>query len=127
VVFPISPASRGLSESGGGPSAWPPFRPLPPAWCTRSATPLLSVKAFRQLLPSRFDDVEFRNNFNRLIGSKINRMDRLLDRFRMLSAASRQPMEAVNVMLPLDDTPSLLQPQLGGRDVALRQVTHGAL
>jgi hypothetical protein len=26
-------------------------------------------------------------------------MDDLLDRFRMLSAASRQPMEAVNVML----------------------------
>jgi len=88
--------------------------------------PLVAIKAFTQLLPSRFDDAEFRHNFTRVVGREINRMDDLLDRFRMLSAASRQPMEAVNVMLPLDDTLSLLQPQLEGRGVALRRVTHGA-
>jgi PAS domain S-box-containing protein len=88
--------------------------------------PLVSIKAFTQLLPSRFDDAEFRNNFTRVVGREINRMDDLLDRFRMLSAASRQPMEAVNVMLPLDDALSLIQPQLEGRGVALRRVTHGA-
>jgi PAS domain S-box-containing protein len=88
--------------------------------------PLVAIKAFTQLLPSRFDDAEFRHNFTRVVGREINRMDDLLDRFRMLSAASRQPMEAVNIMVPLNDTLSLLQPQLEGRRVALRRVTHGA-
>ena len=88
--------------------------------------PLVSIKAFTQLLPSRFDDAEFRHNFTRVVGREIDRMDDLLDRFRMLSVASRQPMEAVDVMTPLDDTLSLLQPQLEERGVALRRVAHGA-
>jgi signal transduction histidine kinase len=52
-------------------------------------------------------------------------MDDLLDRFRMLSTASRQPMEAVDILMPLDDTLSLIQPQLEGRGITLRRVTPG--
>jgi PAS domain S-box-containing protein len=87
--------------------------------------PLVSIKAFTQLLPSRFDDPEFRQNCARVVGREINRMDDLLDRFRMLSTASRQPMEAVDVVVPLDDTLSLIQPQLEGRGITLRRVTPG--
>jgi PAS domain S-box-containing protein len=87
--------------------------------------PLVSIKAFTQLLPTRFDDPEFRQNCARVVGREINRMDDLLDRFRMLSTASRQPMEAVDVLIPLDDTLSLIQPQLEGRGIALRRVTPG--
>jgi hypothetical protein len=54
-------------------------------------------------------------------------MDDLLDRFRMLSAASRQVMEALNVMLPLDDTLSLSSPSWRGAALPCGQVTHGAL
>jgi PAS domain S-box-containing protein len=87
--------------------------------------PLVSIKAFTQLLPTRFDDPEFRQNCARVVGREINRMDDLLDRFRMLSTASRQPMEAVDVLVPLDDTLSLIQPQLEGRGITLRRVTPG--
>ncbi len=87
--------------------------------------PLVSIKAFTQLLPSRFDDPEFRQNCARVVGREINRMDDLLDRFRMLSTASRQPMEAVDVVVPLDDTLSLIQPQLEARGITLRRVTPG--
>jgi PAS domain S-box-containing protein len=87
--------------------------------------PLVSIKAFTQLLPSRFDDPEFCQNCARVVGREINRMDDLLDRFRMLSTASRQPMEAVDVVVPLDDTLSLIQPQLEGRGITLRRVTPG--
>jgi signal transduction histidine kinase len=87
--------------------------------------PLVSIKAFTQLLPTRFDDPEFRQNCARVVGREINRMDDLLDRFRMLSTASRQPMEAVDVPVPLDDTLSLIQPQLEGRGITLRRVTPG--
>jgi PAS domain S-box-containing protein len=87
--------------------------------------PLVSIKAFTQLLPSRFDDPEFRQNCARVVGREINRMEDLLDRFRMLSTASHQTMEAVDVLVPLDDTLSLIQPQLEGRRITLRRVTTG--
>mgnify|MGYP003694136233 CR=1 FL=1 len=84
-------------------------------WCRSKPSP--------SSLPSRFDDPEFRQNCARVVGREIDRMDDLLDRFRMLSTASRQPMEAVDVVVPLDDTLSLIQPQLEGRGITLRRVT----
>jgi PAS domain S-box-containing protein len=87
--------------------------------------PLVSIKAFTQLLPSRFDDPKFRQDCARVVGREIDRIGDLLDRFRMLSTASRQPMEAVDVLAPLDDTLSLIQAQLEGQGITLRRVTRG--
>jgi len=87
--------------------------------------PLVAIKTFTQLLPTRFDDAGFRDNFSRVAGREIARMDDLLDRFRMLSSASRQPMEPVDVTVPLRDTLELLQPRLEERRIALRRVGEG--
>jgi PAS domain S-box-containing protein len=87
--------------------------------------PLVAIKTFTQLLPSRFDDAGFRDNFSRIAGREIARMDDLLDRFRMLSSAARQPMEAVDVTVPLGETLELLQPRLEERRIALRRVGEG--
>ncbi|MGH7410925.1 MAG: ATP-binding protein [Candidatus Methylomirabilis sp.] len=88
--------------------------------------PLVAIKTFTQLLPTRFNDAGFRDNFSRVAGREIARMDDLLDRFRMLSSASRQPMEPVDVTVPLGDTLDLLRPQLEERRIALRRVGEGA-
>jgi len=88
--------------------------------------PLVAIKTFTQLLPTRFDDAGFRDNFSRVAGREIARVDDLLDRFRMLSSASRQPMEPVDVTVPLRDTLQLLQPRLEERRVALRRVGESA-
>ena len=87
--------------------------------------PLVAIKTFTQLLPSRFEDAGFRDSFSRVAGREIARMDDLLDRFRMLSSASRQPMEPVDVTVPLRDTLELLQPRLEERRIALRRVGEG--
>ena len=87
--------------------------------------PLVAIKTFTQLLPSRFNDASFRDNFSRVAGREIARMDDLLDRFRMLSSASRQPMEPVDVTVPLRDTLDLLAPRLEERRVILRRVGEG--
>jgi PAS domain S-box-containing protein len=88
--------------------------------------PLVAIKTFTQLLPTRFDDAGFRDNFSRVAGREIARVDELLDRFRMLSSASRQRMEHVDITIPLGDTLQLLQPRLEERRVALRQVGESA-
>jgi PAS domain S-box-containing protein len=87
--------------------------------------PLVAIKTFTQLLPSRFNDPGFRDTFSRVAGQAITRMDDLLDRLRMLSSASRQPMEPVDVTVPLGETLDLLQPQLEERRVTLRRVGDG--
>jgi PAS domain S-box-containing protein len=88
--------------------------------------PLVAIKTFTQLLPTRYSDPGFRDTFSRVAGREIARMDDLLDRFRMLSSASRQPMEPVDVTIPIGDTLELLQPRLEERGVALRRVGESA-
>jgi PAS domain S-box-containing protein len=84
--------------------------------------PLAAIKTFTQLLPSRFDDASFRESFSRVAGREIARVDELLERFRTLASASRQPMEPVDITVPIRNTLELLQPQLDGRGIRLRRV-----
>ena len=88
--------------------------------------PLVAIKTFTQLLPTRFNDPGFRDTFSRVAGREIARVDDLLDRFRMLSSASRQPMEPVDVTAPIGDTLQLLQPRLEERRISLRRVGETA-
>jgi len=87
--------------------------------------PLVAIKTFTQLLPSRFNDASFRDDFSRVVGHGIVRVEDLLDRLQMLSSASRQPMEPVDVTVPLGETLDLLQPRLEACRIALRRVGEG--
>lgn len=87
--------------------------------------PLVSLKAFAQLLPSRFDDPEFRETFTRVADREISRIDELLGRFRTLSSPQIQPMVLIDVMDPIEATLELLQPNIQGRGVRLRRVGEG--
>ena len=87
--------------------------------------PLVAIKTFTQLLPSRFNDASFRDDFSRVVGHGIVRVEDLLDRLQMLSSASRQPMEPVDVTVPLGETLDLLQPRLEESRIALRRVGEG--
>jgi PAS domain S-box-containing protein len=84
--------------------------------------PLVSLKAFTQLLPTRFDDPEFRGSLVRVADREISRIDELLGRFRTLSSAQAQPMALVDVMDPLRATLELLHPEMEARKVRLRRV-----
>jgi len=87
--------------------------------------PLVAIKTFSQLLPTRYQDPEFRGTFSQTAGQAISRIDTLLTRFRTLASASSQPMEAVNIADPIRHTLALLQPQMEDRQIRLRQVADG--
>ncbi len=40
--------------------------------------PLVAIKTFAQLLPERFDDPEFRKNFNQIVVQEIDRLDKII-------------------------------------------------
>src|SRR5215467_1304977 len=87
--------------------------------------PLVAIKTFTQMLPSKFGDPDFMRDYERTLGREINRVEGLLDRLHMMSSPSRQPMEPIDVTVPLDDTLSLIKPKLEARGVTLRPVKQG--
>jgi PAS domain S-box-containing protein len=87
--------------------------------------PLVGIKTFSQLLPSRGVETEFRESFSKAVAREIGRIDDLLSRFRTLSAASRQAMEPLDISEPLRHTLELLRPQLEKCNIRLRQVAAG--
>src|SRR4029453_17757368 len=63
--------------------------------------PLVSLKAFTQLVPTRFDDAEFRTRLVRGADAETTGVDGLPGRFRTLSSAHTQPMVPVDVTNPI--------------------------
>lgn len=84
--------------------------------------PLVGIKTYAQLLPSRGASEEFREMFSRSAGREIGRIDDLLSRFRTMSRASQHPMEVVDLSDPLRDTLEALHAELVDRKIQLRRV-----
>ncbi len=84
--------------------------------------PLVGIKTYAQLLPSRGASEEFREMFSRSAGREIGRIDDLLSRFRTMSRASQHPMEMVDLSDPLRDTLETLHAELEDRKIHLRRV-----
>lgn len=40
--------------------------------------PLVAIKTFAQLLPDRFDDIDFRKDFNEIVVQEVDRLDRII-------------------------------------------------
>ena len=71
--------------------------------------PLVSIKTFTQLLPSRANEPEFVGDFGRIVGREINRMERVVDRLRTLAHPGRRPEHVVDVRAPLGDALEIMQ------------------
>lgn len=59
--------------------------------------PLVSIKAFAQLLPRHFSDPAFRDKFSRLIGTEVDRIDRLT--IQLLDMAAPRNYESMSFSL----------------------------
>src|SRR5262245_14018718 len=87
--------------------------------------PLVAIKTFTQMLPSKFGDLDYLRDYERTLGREIHRVEGLLDRLQMLSSPSRQPMEPLDVTVPLDNTLSLIKPRLEAQGITLRPLNNG--
>jgi len=74
--------------------------------------PLVAIKTFTQLLPRRQDDARFLEEFGRIAGREIDRIQRLLDRLRTLSRPGGGPRQPMDLRLPLTEAVELMQPAL---------------
>jgi len=70
--------------------------------------PLVSIKTFAHLLPTRFDDPEFRRRFNLLIPAEVDRIDSLTQQLLDLSNPRRHQPERVSLHAIIRETVDLM-------------------
>lgn len=70
--------------------------------------PLVSIKTFAHLLPTRFDDPEFRRRFNILIPAEVDRIDNLTQQLLDLSNPRRHQMERISLHAVARETVDLM-------------------
>jgi signal transduction histidine kinase len=73
--------------------------------------PLVAIKTFAELLPERFTDADFRDDFSGVVVKEIERIDGLVERLRSLASPSPAAALPVDIREPLLETVALLRAQ----------------
>lgn len=81
--------------------------------------PLVSIKAFAQLLPRRHDDPQFRDNFIRIVPREVARVEGLLERLGTLARPSDRPQHPLDVRAPIREALEFVQPDFDEKRVSL--------
>lgn len=81
--------------------------------------PLVAIKTFAELLPERFSEDDFRNDFSRVAIKEIERIDDLVARLRGFAMPSQQSLVPLDLRAPLEETLTLLRGQLEEARVSL--------
>ena len=81
--------------------------------------PLVAIRTFAELLPERFTETDFREDFSKVVIREIQRIDDLVARLRGLAAPSTQPLVPLDLRQPIEDTLALLRAQLEQKRIRL--------
>jgi signal transduction histidine kinase len=73
--------------------------------------PLVAIKTFAELLPERYSDTDFREDFSRVVRTEIDRIDGLVGRLRSLAAPDPEAVGPTDIREPILETLSLLRAQ----------------
>src|SRR3989440_2746003 len=63
--------------------------------------PLVAIKTFAQLLPERFDDPEFRKNFNQIVVQEIDRLDKIITQINAFAHPPELKMRPLDIRTPV--------------------------
>jgi PAS domain S-box-containing protein len=73
--------------------------------------PLVAIRTFAELLPERYTDSDFRDDFSKVVVTEVARIDGLIDRLRGIAATAPAHIGAVDIREPISDTLVLLRAQ----------------
>lgn len=86
--------------------------------------PLTALKTFTQLLPKRYNDAEFRQDFSGLAGSEIARIERIVNQLLAFARPTPLMVEQVSLHEIVDAAMRLIAPQASRLNVELRKAFH---
>ena len=81
--------------------------------------PLVAVKTFAHLLPRRQGDERFVADFGRVVSREIAKIERLLDRLRVLSRPGERPHRPIDVRAPMTDAIEAMRPVFAEKSIVL--------
>lgn len=82
--------------------------------------PLVAIKTFVQLIPRRRGDERFLDDFGRVVGREIERIERLLERLRTLARPGARPQRRLDLRAPAREALELMQPAFAEKGIAVR-------
>jgi PAS domain S-box-containing protein len=86
--------------------------------------PLVAIRTFAELLPERFADVDFRDDFSKVVVREIDRIDNLVARLRGIASAPQLQTGSVDLRQSISDTLKLLRGQLEQSRTTVRHVVE---
>ena len=63
--------------------------------------PMVAIKTFAQLLPERFDDADFRNEFNQIVVQEIDRLDKIVAQINNFAHPPELVLKSIDVRTPV--------------------------
>ncbi len=66
--------------------------------------PLVAIKTFAQLLPERFDDADFRKDFNEIVVQEIDRLDKIITQINNFAHPSELVMKPIDVRASVQES-----------------------
>ena len=81
--------------------------------------PLVAIKTFAQLLPERFEDPDFRKDFNEIVVQEIDRLDKIITQINNFAHPSELVMKSVDVRAAVKKAIELAKARLTKGGVAI--------
>lgn len=82
--------------------------------------PLVAIRTFAELLPERFAETDFREDFSKVVIAEIARIDDLVGRLRGIAATAPKHLGTVDIREPITHTLMLLRGQLERNGTTVR-------
>ena len=81
--------------------------------------PLVAIKTFAQLLPERFDDPNFRKDFNEIVVQEIDRLDRIITQINDFAHPPELSMKPLDLRAPVRKAVEIARSRLGPSGVSI--------
>lgn len=75
--------------------------------------PLVAIKTFAQLLPERFDDADFRKEFNQIVVQEIDRLDRIITQINNFAHPPELVLKSIDVRSPVKKALEIARSRFG--------------
>ena len=75
--------------------------------------PLVAIKTFAQLLPERFDDPDFRKDFNEIVVQEVDRLDKIITQINNFAHPPELIMKPIDLRAPVKKAIDLARTQFG--------------
>jgi nitrogen-specific signal transduction histidine kinase len=81
--------------------------------------PLVAIKTFAQLLPERFDDADFRKQFNDIVLKEIDRLDKIITQINTFAHPAELVFKPIDVRSPMKKAIEVARERVGVNGVAV--------